>query len=83
MKLTKELLEEGVIIKPNGDTRKYHKNARIQEGELVVLFSKRGVQNELKNDGFTNVALKRKKIFIGKSKKQAVKEALLSFLYFT
>ena len=83
MKLTKELLENGVIIRPDGTIRKYSRTARIREGELVDVFSTEGVKSELRNDGFRNAAAARKRIFIEKTAKQAAKEALLIHLYFS
>ena len=74
MKLTKEVLEKGVIIRTNGSMIKYSKRIGIQERELFVQFSKNEVKSEFEEG---------KTIIIRKTPQQAAIESILTHFYFS
>jgi len=80
--LSKELLENGVIIRPNGTLRKKDIHSIIKKGEWLLFFSKDGVRGEFKNDGIGNMPKKKKRILIHITQLQAKKFSHLADVYY-
>jgi len=60
--LTKEKLEELVIILPDGKIKK-NTSPRIREKEVGVKFSKEGICFEFRTDGCMNRTARKKRVF--------------------
>ena len=80
MNLSKDALEKGVIINPEGTVKEYERREKLTEGELLDIFSETGLRSEIKVDGKTNLVHK-KGILITKTFKQAMMEAILTQFY--
>jgi len=81
MRITKELLERGIIIEPDGQIRKYQPGAKLKGKEMIVILFPGGI--EVMKYGNTEGADKKmKQVRVRKSRNQATMCALLTLFYF-
>lgn len=78
--LTKEVLEAGIVIGPNGETRMCKSFRGVKKGELHLRCSFGGTRSNFKASD--SIESHKKGVSVIKSRKQAAREALCVTLYY-
>jgi len=81
MRITKEILENGVIIEPDGQIRKYQPGTKLKGKEMIVNLFPRGIE-VIKYGSIEGANKKMKQVRVRKSRNQATMCALLTLFYF-